>query len=98
MYTALHAKFNQHENLKEMLLNTGDSWLVEHTKNDKQWADGLSGEGMNYLGKLLMKLRDELKESKEYSHSSLDEIKTTRKFDYDYLKKPMDQFLSYPLN
>ena len=34
MKKALLAKFNQHEDLKILLLSTGDAKLVEHTEND----------------------------------------------------------------
>lgn len=34
------AKFEQYENLKKLLLSTGDCILVEHTKNDCYWGDG----------------------------------------------------------
>lgn len=51
MYKALYAKFTQHRDLREHLLNTGDAFLVEHTKNDFQWADGACGAGTNYLGR-----------------------------------------------
>jgi len=62
MYDALYAKFTQHENLKELLLGTGDAILVEHTVNDNYWGDGGDGSGKNMLGKLLMVLRDDLRE------------------------------------
>ena len=57
MYEALYAKFTQHRNLKKSLLDTGDSELIEHTKNDSYWGDGGNGKGKNMLGLLLMKLR-----------------------------------------
>ena len=60
MYQALQAKFTQHNNLKALLLSTGDAKLIEHTANDNYWADGGDGKGKNKLGLLLMKLRDEL--------------------------------------
>ena len=60
MYTALSAKFNQHQELMQLLISTGDSYLVEHTRNDRYWGDGGDGKGRNMLGRLLMKLRDEL--------------------------------------
>ncbi len=40
---------------------TGDKILIEHTENDSYWGDGRNGQGKNRLGKLLMKLRTELK-------------------------------------
>lgn len=60
MRDALRAKFTQHDDLRQILLDTGDAVLVEHTKNDFYWADGGDGSGQNMLGKLLMELRTEL--------------------------------------
>ena len=62
MYIALYAKFTQHEPLMKLLLDTGDRKLVEHTSRDSYWGDGGDGSGQNKLGKLLMRLREELKE------------------------------------
>ncbi len=59
MMIALKAKFNQHPNLKKILINTGNAILVEHTKNDSYWGDGGDGTGKNMLGKSLMILRSE---------------------------------------
>lgn len=65
MLTALTAKFTQHPDLRNKLLATGDSYLVEHTvgsvRPDPVWGDGEAGEGKNWLGRLLMLLRDQLK-------------------------------------
>ncbi len=61
MREALKAKFTQDEDLKKILLETGDALLVEHTANDNYWGDGGDGSGQNMLGKLLMELREELK-------------------------------------
>lgn len=61
MYKALLAKYTQHEDLKQILLSTGDSEIIEHTANDTYWADGGDGSGKNVLGKLLMKVREEIK-------------------------------------
>ena len=60
MLEALRAKFTQHEELKAVLLGTGDAVLVEHTANDSYWGDGGDGSGKNRLGVLLMQLRAEL--------------------------------------
>ena len=59
MLKALRAKFTQHNDLKKLLLDTGDSRLVEYTKNDSYWAEW-EGAGLNKLGTLLMKVRSEL--------------------------------------
>lgn len=61
MLDALRAKFTQHEDLKAVLLGTGDAALVEHTANDAYWGDGGDGSGKNRLGHLLMRLRAELR-------------------------------------
>ncbi|HEY8559475.1 MAG TPA: NADAR family protein [Pyrinomonadaceae bacterium] len=61
MREALRAKFTQNEKLKKILLETGDATLVEHTTNDSYWGDGGDGSGKNMLGKLLMELREELR-------------------------------------
>ena len=60
MREALHAKFTQHPALRELLLSTGKRPLIEHSKNDRYWADGGDGKGRNRLGALLMELRAEL--------------------------------------
>ena len=61
MMDALRAKFTQHDDLKAILLGTGDATLVEHTANDSYWGDGGDGSGKNRLGHLLMQLRAELR-------------------------------------
>jgi hypothetical protein len=61
MREAIRAKFTQHEDLRKILLETGDAILVEHTANDRYWADGGDGSGLNMLGKLLMELREQLR-------------------------------------
>lgn len=51
----------QHEGLKRMLLDTGDAELIEgNTWGDRFWGT-VNGEGQNWLGKTLMKIRAELK-------------------------------------
>lgn len=60
MLRALRAKFAQHENLRQALLATGESTLVEHAPNDRYWGDGGDGSGLNRLGQLLMQVRQEL--------------------------------------
>ncbi len=60
MREALYAKFTQHPKLKAKLLTTGETPLIEHTKNDSYWADGGDGSGKNMLGELLMELREKL--------------------------------------
>jgi ribA/ribD-fused uncharacterized protein len=61
MREAVLAKFTQHEDLRQILLDTGDALLVEHTANDAYWGDGGDGSGKNMLGKTLMGVRQELR-------------------------------------
>merc|ERR1712173_269334 len=54
---ALRLKFKTYYNLiKEYVDSKIPIYFVEHTKNDRQWADGNDGKGTNYLGKLLTTL------------------------------------------
>jgi ribA/ribD-fused uncharacterized protein len=61
MHEVVLAKFTQHVDLREILLGTGDSKIVEHTENDAYWGDGGDGTGKNRLGQILMRVREELR-------------------------------------
>lgn len=63
MREAVRAKFMQHEDLRDLLLSTGDARLVEHTENDDYWGDGGDGSGKNMLGRILMEIREELRDA-----------------------------------
>lgn len=65
MKKALIAKFTQHADLKALLISTGEAKLIEHTENDAYWGDGGDGKGKNYLGILLMQVRDEINQYNE---------------------------------
>lgn len=64
MREVLRAKFTQHEDLKELLLSTGDARLVEVARTDnlvnRTWGE-VNGKGQNMLGVLLMEVREELR-------------------------------------
>ena len=62
MHKALLAKFIQNPDIAKELIDTGHTILFEHSDAEKYWADGLDGSGKNMLGKLLMIVREELKE------------------------------------
>ena len=70
-YKGLYSKFSQNEELKQMLLSTGDSFLVECAFKDRIWACGLTlddndrfdiskWKGENILGFALMQVREAL--------------------------------------
>lgn len=60
MRKAVYAKFTQHDALRELLLSTGESRIVEHTAKDAYWGDGGDGRGQNMLGRILMEVRTQL--------------------------------------
>ena len=70
MYKGVSAKFTQNKNLKNLLINTDNNYLVEASPSDKFWGVGLSYNskdiinqslwGQNQLGRILMKVRAEL--------------------------------------
>ncbi|CAL1382963.1 unnamed protein product [Linum trigynum] len=71
MYSGLRCKFSSYPYLKSMLLATSGSVLVEASPHDLFWGGGREGEGLNYLGRLLMRLRSEfLGESTTSSEST----------------------------
>jgi ribA/ribD-fused uncharacterized protein len=66
MNWGVYQKFKNHEDLRQMLLDTGDQELVE----GNWWHDNFFGscictkcgnKGENHLGKILMKVRSELR-------------------------------------
>ncbi|XP_039118668.1 riboflavin biosynthesis protein PYRR, chloroplastic isoform X5 [Dioscorea cayenensis subsp. rotundata] len=63
MYSALKCKFSTYSNLKSLLCSTAGCILVEASPHDLFWGGGREGEGLNYLGRLLMKLRSEIMEN-----------------------------------
>lgn len=63
MREAVLAKFSQHEELRKLLLSTADATLVEHTEKDDYWGDGGDGSGKNMLGRILMDVREKLRDN-----------------------------------
>ena len=68
MYEICKAKFSQNEDLKDKLLATGDEYLEEGTTgwHDNYWGNCscekcIHIEGLNTLGKILMRVREELR-------------------------------------
>ncbi|RAP48663.1 MAG: swarming motility protein YbiA [Methanosphaera sp. rholeuAM6] len=62
MFEICYAKFTQNWELKKKLLDTDDAILIEgNTWHDKYWGV-YKNEGQNKLGKILMKIREQLKE------------------------------------
>jgi ribA/ribD-fused uncharacterized protein len=72
-----YAKFSQNEDLKQVLLNTGDTILAESNPYDKIWAIGIyennrdavspsKWKGINLLGKILTDLRGKFRLQAHY--------------------------------
>lgn len=72
VYKGCLAKFSQNQVLKKILLETGDTTLVEASPYDKIWGIGLAKDdprakdratwrGTNWLGKVLVRVREALK-------------------------------------
>ncbi|OFY67529.1 MAG: hypothetical protein A2Y71_14385 [Bacteroidetes bacterium RBG_13_42_15] len=57
MMKAVTAKFEQHNDLRDILVSTGNAILKEHTELDHYWADGGDGSGRSRLGEILMAVR-----------------------------------------
>jgi ribA/ribD-fused uncharacterized protein len=61
MLNILRAKAEQHEYVRRKLLQTGDLELIENSWRDDFWGWGSNRDGQNMLGKLWMKVREELR-------------------------------------
>jgi len=72
MYEAIYEKFSQYPDLKKKLLDTGNRILVEGTPFDPIWGvkikwsddrilDEKNWNGQNLLGKVLMRVRNDLR-------------------------------------
>jgi ribA/ribD-fused uncharacterized protein len=61
MEDIVRAKLHQHEYIKRKLLESGDREIVEASPEDSFWGWGPDKQGENHLGKIWMKLREEIK-------------------------------------
>lgn len=73
MYDVNYAKFSSNDVLKKKLLDTDDEIIAECSPVDNIWGIGISAEnadnqnnwkGLNLLGKVLMKVRETLRNEK----------------------------------
>ncbi len=62
MYKAVLTKFMTYCDLSEILLSTGEQIIIENSPTDAFWGCGLDGCGQNHLGKILMRIRQEIRE------------------------------------
>ena len=61
MYRAVLCKFKTHEDIQQLLLDTGEKLIVENSPIDYYWGCGKDGSGKNKLGEILMQVRAEIK-------------------------------------
>ncbi|MBR8833292.1 MAG: NADAR family protein [Stigonema ocellatum SAG 48.90 = DSM 106950] len=61
MGEAVLKKFLTHADIREVLLSTGDQWLVENSPTDYFWGCGEDKTGQNHLGKILMSVREQIR-------------------------------------
>lgn len=72
VFNGNYAKFTQHEDLKGILLSTGEKTLVEASPYDKLWGIGLTEDdpraqdratwpGRNWLGEVLTNVRNKIR-------------------------------------
>ena len=60
MEEIVRCKLNQHDPIRDALLKTKDLMIVEMNEDDAFWGWGSDHNGENNLGKIWMKLRDEI--------------------------------------
>jgi ribA/ribD-fused uncharacterized protein len=65
MDRAVRRKFETHSELRAILLSTGDEDLLEAAPSDTYWGIGREGNGLNKLGRILMRIRAELRANGE---------------------------------
>lgn len=61
MEELFRAKIAQHADVLEVLKLTGNRGLLKNVEADDYWGVGHDGSGQNKMGKLWMKIREELK-------------------------------------
>lgn len=81
MRNVLRAKFSQHEDLRQLLLSTGEARLIEEGKVDspvnRLWGE-INGKGKNMLGVFLMELRAEIRNGHRMTSRPMDEKGTPK--------------------
>ena len=61
MYRAVRRKFELHAELRALLLATGEEDIAESAPSDYYWGVGREGTGQNRLGKMMERIRAELR-------------------------------------
>ena len=61
MHRAVLKKFQTHEEIRQVLLSTGDEEIIENAPGDYYWGCGKNRTGQNKLGIILVQVREELR-------------------------------------
>lgn len=61
MYDAVYFKFSQNKDILRKLLDTGNAKLVEATVKENYWGCGPNNDGQNNYGKILVRVRKQLR-------------------------------------
>ncbi|NCN52482.1 NADAR family protein [Candidatus Parcubacteria bacterium] len=61
MEQIFRAKLKQHDDVKQVLIESGERGLLKLHGSDYYWGTGADGSGKNRMGKIWMKLREEIK-------------------------------------
>ncbi len=74
MRQAVLCKFQTHEDIREILIETGDKTIVQKDMGDAYWGLGKDGKGHNYLGKILMEVRSTFLAERNFRSESYQKI------------------------
>jgi len=62
MWRGVLTKFFTHPDIQQILLNTGEEVIVEDSPTDYYWGCGEDQTGENHLGKMLMNVRQHIRQ------------------------------------
>jgi ribA/ribD-fused uncharacterized protein len=65
MTRAVYTKCRTHQDVAEKLLETGDNDIIENNAYDYYWGCGRDRRGENWYGKVLMNVRNKLREEQK---------------------------------
>jgi N-glycosidase YbiA len=63
MHQAVWAKFQTHAMIRQILLDTQEQVIIEDSPVDSFWGCGADRQGQNHLGKVLMQVRQQLRQT-----------------------------------
>jgi len=71
MRKVVRAKIEQYDYIRDLLLSTGDEEIIEDSPIDYFWGCGKTGTGHNWLGKIWMEMREDLRQDDSKKSSKL---------------------------